>query len=194
MPNPSKTFLYKNIKSFLKSINPKRTLDLGCGDLFIFESIKTDNYTGVDYNEEKLYRAKKKYPSANLITTNFNNFSSDIKYDLIVCLETDSINKANNSNESIQTIKNFLSYSSSGGIVILNFWSDFLLKNEKDLKEIFKIEKFLIQKELTYGFFNFSCSNLFWRITHTLMPILNFFSFFIKKKNKLFILKKIHEF
>lgn len=190
MPNPSKTFLYKNVKSFLKNINPEKTLDLGCGDLFIFESIKTDNYTGVDYNKEKLERAKKKHPTANLINSNFENFQSDYKYDLIVCLETDSINKVKNSKESIQTVKRFLNFSCSGGIVILNFWSDFFLKNEKDLKEMFRKEKFLTQKELTYGFLNSNLPNLFWRIAHTLMPLMNFFSFILKKKNKLFILKK----
>ena len=190
MPNPSKTFLYKNVKSFLKKINPEKTLDLGCGDLFIFESIKTDNYTGVDYNKEKLDRAKKKYPTANLITSNFENFHSKNKYDLIICLETDSINKLNNPKKSIQTLEKFLNYSNSGGIVILNFWSDFFSKNEKDLKKIIKIENFSIQKELTYGFLNSSYSNFSWKIAHTFMPLLNFFTFLLKKKNKLFILKK----
>ena len=55
---------------------------------------------------------------------------------------------------------------------------------------MFRKEKFLTQKELTYGFLNSNLPNLFWRIAHTLMPLMNFFSFILKKKNKLFILKK----
>ena len=124
MPNPSKTFLYKNVKSFLKNINPEKTLDLGCGDLFILKALKPIIIRVLIIIKKNL-KGQKKHPTANLINSNFENFQSDYKYDLIVCLETDSINKVKNSKESIQTVKRFLNFSCSGGIVILNFWSDF---------------------------------------------------------------------
>ena len=190
MPNPSKTYLYKNVISFLSTLNPEKTLDLGCGDLFIFNSINTENYTGVDYNEEKIQKAKINYPNANLIRSKIEEFESEQKYDLVICLEMDSLNKINNPEDILKILKKLISHSDLRGYIILNFWSDFFFMNKKKIKEIFIEEKISISKEISYGIFNFYCPHWLWKIIHFTMPLINSFSFLLKKKCKLFILKK----
>jgi 2-polyprenyl-3-methyl-5-hydroxy-6-metoxy-1,4-benzoquinol methylase len=83
------------IKKLIKQYNPKAktVLELGCGTGVFLEYFSNHGYkmTGIDLSQEMLEIARQKVPKANLSCQNMAIFSSQFKYDVVLCL-FDSIN------------------------------------------------------------------------------------------------------
>ena len=62
---PSKSFLFKTLENELKNYNTKTGIDIACGDAKNSHYFKTENYIGIDKNNELIQSNKK-----NLIKKN----------------------------------------------------------------------------------------------------------------------------
>jgi len=194
MPNPSKTFFYKKIISDIKLLNLKKNLkkvlDVGCGEAQFYNHFKRKEYLGLDIDEIKIKKVKKKYPKCKIKKANFNNLKINKKFDIILCLEVDSLNNVYNSKKSLNFLRKIISLTSKNGYVILNFWKEFYFQNKKKIDSLFEKNKMLIEKKTEYGFFDKNINFFSWKILFHLYPLFILFIRLPQKKNVSFILKK----
>ncbi|MBM3205365.1 methyltransferase domain-containing protein [Candidatus Shapirobacteria bacterium] len=93
--NPLKKFLislfFRKIYQEIKKTNPKKMIDLGCGEGFLEKYLKSKNLnieiTAVDINQEALKYAKKNNPGVKFLAGDILNFKSQESFDLAVMLE-----------------------------------------------------------------------------------------------------------
>ena len=83
---------FKKIVFELSNYNYSTVLDVGCGDAslfkYLFKKNPSINYYGIDISNKTINVAKKKNYKIkkNLKCSDIKNFSSDIKFDLVVCI------------------------------------------------------------------------------------------------------------
>lgn len=72
------------IEPWVKEINPKSVIDLGCGNGQWSEHFEQD-YLGVDISEKLIKEAKKRYPDKEFMASKLEDLKIDKKYDLAFC-------------------------------------------------------------------------------------------------------------
>ena len=194
MPNPSKTYFYNEIFKDIKLLNLKknlkRILDVGCGEALFYNHFKKKEYLGLDIDDIKIKKVKKTYPKCKIKKVDFNNLKLNQKFDIILCLEVDSLNRVDNPQKSFNFLRKIISLTSTNGYVVLNFWKIFYLENQYKIESIFKKNNISIEKKIEYGFFDRNTNYLSWKILFYLYKFLLPFIKLFKKKNVSFILKK----
>jgi len=194
MPNPSKTYFYKETFKVIRSLNSKKNLkkilDVGCGEAKFYPYFRKKNYLGLDIDDIKIKKIKKKYPKCKIKKADFNKIKIKKKFDIILCLEVNSLNRADSPQKSLNFLNKIISMTSKNGYVLLNFWKIFYFQNEEKIKLIFKKNNISIVKKIEYGFFDKNIIFLFWKIIFHLYPILLPLAKLLRKKNVSFVLKK----
>jgi len=194
MPNPSKTFFYskviKNIKEFKLKSNIKNILDVGCGEAQFYPFFKDKKYLGIDIDTVKIKKIKKKYPECNIKKINFNYIKLKKKFNLILCLEVNSLNDFKNPKKSLIFLKKLFALLSINGFLILNFWKKYYFRNEAIVEKFFKDNKIIIVKKIQYGFFDKNINFIFWKILHNIYSLFMPFIIRSKKKNVYYVLLK----
>jgi len=120
-------------------------LDAGCGVGSNFEILArySKKVIGIDISDDAIgYCTSKGYCSLN--NTSLQNFRSEIKFDLIICLDV-----LEHINDDLNSVKSMVSYLNRGGVLILSVPAHTFLSNDNDifshhlrrytLKEIFSI-------------------------------------------------------
>jgi len=77
--------IWKNILSLYCDLNKDTFIDIGCGDLEIWNNKLPSHYTGVDISTEIVLKNKKKYPELTFIDSNAA-IDLNISADIVVCL------------------------------------------------------------------------------------------------------------
>ena len=194
MPNPSKTYFYKEIFKVISSLkskkNLKKILDVGCGEAQFYPYLKKKEYLGLDIDDVKIKKVKKKYPKCKIKKADFNKIKINKKFDIVLCLEVDSLNRVDSPQKSLHFLNKIISMTSKNGYVLLNFWKIFYFQNKQKIKSILKKNNITIEKKIEYGFFDKNIIFLCWKIIFHLYPILIPFAKLLKKKNVSFVLKK----
>ena len=119
MPNPSKTFFYSEILKDIKLLNLrknlKKILDVGCGEAKFYSHFRKKEYLGLDIDEIKIKKIKKKYPKCKIKKIDFNKLKLLKKFDIILCLEVDNLNRVDSLQKSLNFLKRIISITSING-------------------------------------------------------------------------------
>ncbi|MBI2966427.1 MAG: class I SAM-dependent methyltransferase [Bacteroidetes bacterium] len=114
-------FLFNRKKAIEKlSIQPSDTvLDFGCGTGLNFKYImqRSKNLTGIDFSNDMLDKAKKKFPGVRLVETDIVSGKIGITADKIIC--TYALSLIDDYENAVINMKNHL--RSSGMLVLLDF-------------------------------------------------------------------------
>lgn len=128
---PSRVFTNKAILEALNSYNPKRILDVGCGEGWISRELNSDiEYTGIDGTSLLIEKAKQKNPQGSFHCLTYDQIIGDnyrllAKHDLIV------INYALYQKDNLIPLLQKLNFllDDDGVILIQTVHPFFLLKN-----------------------------------------------------------------
>lgn len=191
MPNPSKAQFYKTVYKILNQKKYKKTLDIGCGHLDLYNNIITDEYYGIDVINYNLEIKKNLFYEQ----VDFNNFQTKYKFDLIVIHNTINITGFYDTNKFEENLKKINFLLNDDGYLSLNFGhkdENFYKKINQIILHEHKLFGFSIVKSFKYGFFHYPYSNFMYKILSgliTVFPILD--RNHLGLKFKYFLLKKI---
>jgi len=189
MPNPSKTFFYSKVYQNIKKYRFYSVLDVGCGNCQFYPIFKK-NYLGVDIDLKKIRLVKKIYPECKIIYSNFLKINIKNFYDLVLCLEVNSLNNKVKPKNSIKVFKKLLKLPSKNGILMINFWKDFAYQNINKIEQLILKNNFKIIKKIEYGFFDKYFNFIWWKILHHFYYLFLFFNKFKKKRNIFYVLRR----
>jgi cyclopropane fatty-acyl-phospholipid synthase-like methyltransferase len=144
---------FKKIVSELSSFNYSTVLDVGCGDASLFEYLfkrnSSINYYGIDISNKIINVAKKKNYKLEkkLICSDIKKFSSNIKFDLVVCIGVVQFTNISFDDLLNEIKKKLFSYSR----VIIdgklkNYDKDGACLDENYIKKISKKNNFIIDQ------------------------------------------------
>jgi len=112
------TTVTEEIDEILKEVNwkSKKVIDIGCGTgLFAYKAAKKGaNILGIDFSDEAIKIAKKKFKNPNLIYEKMDANKIKDKYDIIV-----SIGTLEHMNNPLQTLKLFKKHLNPNGKIIV---------------------------------------------------------------------------
>ena len=156
MPNPSKTFFYSKVYEYIKKFKFISVIDIGCGNCQFYPIFK-NNYLGIDFDKKKIKYVKKLYPNCKIIYSNFKNIKISNLFDLVLCLEVNSINDEKKIYSSIKIFKKLMKLSNKNGYIMVNFWKNFIYENVIKIENLIRQNNFKIIKKIEYVlYFNFS--------------------------------------
>ena len=116
-------YLHNYAKSFINPYIQDNTelnmLDLGCGTGNLLPFLKKNiNYTGVDYSQDYINYAKKKFPSRKFICSSVTDeLNLDTHYDFIVC---EAVITNLDDEKSAQTFENIKKYAKPDCHIIIS--------------------------------------------------------------------------
>jgi len=191
MPNPSKSYMYRNVNNFLKKLNFNRTLDLACGSMQLYDKIKTNNYLAVDIDPIELQIGSKKHQQAKYKLSSIEDFETKKKFDLVVCLQTLGINSKFNLNNFDMVMKKISKLVVKNGYLVINL-GPLIAKLEMDsVLQKYILRKYYFIKVINYGVFDKHFDIFWYRIILFLYKFILFFNYFAKKKYLLIIAQRI---
>jgi SAM-dependent methyltransferase len=189
MPNPSKTFFYSKVYEYIKKFKFVSVIDIGCGNCQFYPIFK-NNYLGIDFDKKKIKYVKKLYPNCKIIYSNFKNIKITNLFDLVLCLEVNSINDEKKIYSSIKIFKKLMKLSNKNGYIMVNFWKNFIYENVIKIENLIRQNNFKIIKKIEYGFFDKNLNNFLWKILHNAYVLILPFIKLKTKKNIFYILQK----
>lgn len=77
------TYIYKDILHRFQELGYKSFLELGCGFGRFSEQFSPDEYMGVDFSDEMITLARKKYPNHRFEVGDWRDYVPEKKYDVI---------------------------------------------------------------------------------------------------------------
>jgi len=79
----------QNLLTLLDNVNHVKILEIGCGEGDLTKALvkKAELVVGIDVSDPLIQRAKKRVPDATFYTSSLEEFSSKIKFDVIICSE-----------------------------------------------------------------------------------------------------------
>lgn len=188
-PRPSKLFMYEIFYSDLNDIKIKNNnlsiTEFACGASKILKNIQPDFYQGIDLKEELILNSRKlnSNQNYNFFKGNMVNFSTNIKTNLGICIQTFGINLDFDEEIFIKCLNNLNNHVSKNGSLIFNISSDLYYKYQKNIDQ-FCEKNFNETKYIHYGIFN---GRYNYRISRFLILLEHLLSFKSKIKKHLYI-------
>ena len=115
-----KILLYRWVNEFLQQRDYNVALDLGCGDMALAENIRANRYIGLDLDAERLARAAKKHPKAEAVCAPIEEIPSDLRGDLVLCLQCIGINHLFASDRCLEVVHKIIAATEVGGSLVFN--------------------------------------------------------------------------
>jgi len=122
----TRSFVWPDINFLLAHINKgDQVLDLGCGNGRLCEFIKDKGaqYTGLDFSENLIAEARKKYPEAKFLIGNILDFKSAQKFDAIISVSALNHFPKELQPQVIRQIKKMLKPSGKLLLINWNLWN-----------------------------------------------------------------------
>ena len=114
---PSKSFLFKTLENELKNYNTKTGIDIACGDAKNSHFFKTENYIGIDKNNELIQSNKKKFNKKKFLFINILNLKNNKRILGDVVVSTNTLAHIKN-NKRLIAMKNIISLVKKNGNLI----------------------------------------------------------------------------
>lgn len=191
MPNPSKELFYLSAYKILNKKKYKKILDVGCGHLHLYHNINTEEYYGIDILDYNLRMEE----NAFYEKTNFNNYKTENKFDLIVIHNTINYNGDYDVEEFESNLKKINYLLNDNGYLSFNFGhlnKGIHEKIDKIITQEHSKYGFIIVESFKYGLFHFAVNNFIYKI---ILPIIKIFPILDRnhmgQKFKYFLIKKI---
>lgn len=103
-----------------KSRDFKDGIDFACGNMANYKNFRTDNYLGVDIDEERLEEGFKKHPHARYLKSSIEETPPNIQGDFVVCVQTIRINNHFNNENTLFCIQKLINSTKKNGILLFN--------------------------------------------------------------------------
>jgi len=188
-PRPSKLFMYEKLYDDLKLIKKKdknfSITEFACGASKILNSIKPSYYQGIDLKKGLILNSKNKNKNKNykFFLGNMQNFKSNKKTTLGICIQTFGINLDFDNKILLKCLNNLNGHISKNGSIIFNLSNELYLKNKKKIDD-FCYENYFNIENVNYGLFD---KRYFYRLTRILINIEKIFSFKFRFKKYVYI-------
>ena len=188
-PRPSKLFMYEKLYDDLKLIKKKdknfSITEFACGASKILNSIKPSYYQGIDLKKGLILNSKNKNKNKNykFFLGNMQNFKSNKKTTLGMCIQTFGINLDFDNKILLKCLNNLNGHISKNGSIIFNLSNELYLKNKKKIDD-FCYENYFNIENVNYGLFD---KRYFYRLTRILINIEKIFSFKFRFKKYVYI-------
>ena len=183
---PKKVFLFLKIKKLISNLKIYNILDIGCGTGEYSNLFFNKEYLGIDLDKKRIEVANKNFSNSLTKFENINlkDLKNNIKFSLILCLQTVGFNT--NFNKDYPDLNNFFDLIelklSENGYFIFNIPQEYHYQVNNILKE-----KYFI-KIIDYP-------NISSKFPHFISTIIAYFILIFKKipsrkKNYLYLIKK----
>ena len=138
----TRSFVWPDINFLLEYINKdNQVLDLGCGNGRLYEFIreKGAQYCGLDYSDNLVTEARKKYLEAKFLIGNILDFNTEQKFDAVISVSVLNHFPRELQSEVIQRIKKLLK---PGGKLLLINWNLWNIKRNKSVWRLPHLDSF----------------------------------------------------
>ncbi len=135
-------------KDMRESTGFRDGLDLACGDMSVKRLFRTDTYTGLDIDQERLELAGAKHPDANAVWGDIE--SCKLTGDFVVCLQTIGFNRLFNHDRTLPTVRKLIACTRPDGTLIVNLGRQQNLADQVD--DVLR-DAFATVQRRTYGRF-----------------------------------------
>jgi|TARA_B110000971_G_C19909542_1_gene453850 ubiquinone/menaquinone biosynthesis C-methylase UbiE len=190
MPRPDKQIFYD---ISLRDINTNKyldVLDICCGKMDIYKKINNlHKYTGIDFDEEMVNIGLSRYPNVKGITSRFEDFNFEKKFDLAICFETIGINKDFKNEETLSFLTKIKDLIRSDGYLAINFGDLALPQYKKDIIKHIN-ENYQILNTYYYGKFHKKYSYIIYKVLYYTIKLFPFINKSKKNEHIYFFLKK----
>jgi len=188
-PRPAKLFMYEKLYDDLELTKKKdknfSITEFACGASKILNSIKPSYYQGIDLKKKLIFNSRNKNKNENykFFLGNMQNFKSNKKTTLGMCIQTFGINLDFDNKILLKCLNNLNGHILKNGSIIFNLSNELYLKNKKKIDD-FCYKNYLNVENINYGLFD---QRYFYRLTRILINIEKIFSFKFRFKKYVYI-------
>ena len=117
---PSREFMYRRVRRFLRGKRFETALDLACGVMRMAPYISAERYIGLDLNEESLRRGMQRGRHRSAVVSTIEDMPADLGGDLVLCLQTIGINRRASVELTMTHVERMIAATRAGGCLVAN--------------------------------------------------------------------------